>query len=128
PSAECECGRARETIKHFLFECPQWTEQRTKLRQALGERWADLPFTLGGWSGRFHTGTRQPIDGPKSKWKPDIKVIRAVIKFVQATQRFRPKASIPEEERAAEEREEGQGGAEQREENEERETDNQERT
>jgi hypothetical protein len=47
---------------------------------------------------------------------------------VQATQRFRPKASIPEDERAAEEREEGQGGAEQREKNEERKADNQERT
>lgn len=111
PSAECECGNERETIKHFLLECPQWTEQRTELRHVLGERWADLPYTLGGWSGRFQAGSNQPIDGPKNKWKPNVKVIRTVIKFVQATGRFRTQAVMPKEERVVEERTEEQAEA-----------------
>ena len=127
PSADCECGRTRETVKHFLFECTQWSAQRTKLREVMGGRWADLPYALGGWSGRHKTDSDQPMDGPREKWEVDIKVIRAVIKFVQATQRFRPKATIPEDVRTTEEMEEERVEANGEVEREESETGNQER-
>ena len=25
-SEKCQCGKDRETVEHFLFECPQWKE------------------------------------------------------------------------------------------------------
>ena len=41
--ARCEC-RAEQEIVHFLFQCPQWAEQRTLLHQALGNRGSDPAF------------------------------------------------------------------------------------
>lgn len=86
-SARCECGAEEEMVQHFLLQCPQWAEQRIPLQQALGERGADLAYALGGWSGRMDR-TRKYIDGEKGKWKPNTAVLKAVIKFVKATQRL----------------------------------------
>jgi len=42
--ALCECKEAEETVRHFLFKCPRWREQRAILnglktvKEALGER------------------------------------------------------------------------------------------
>ena len=42
--ALCECKKAEETVRHFLFKCPRWNEQRAILnglktiKEALGER------------------------------------------------------------------------------------------
>ena len=56
----------------------------------MGDRWADLSYALGGWSGRQDPNTRKPIDGRKSRWKPNIGVLKAVVQFVKATGRLQP--------------------------------------
>ena len=38
-SGECECGSGHEeTVRHFLFECRRWTEQRKPLLEVAGNR------------------------------------------------------------------------------------------
>ena len=77
PSEQCACGRAKETVKHFLLQCPQWDEQRKELRACTSTRWDDLSYRLGG---------KSASDGPT--WKPNIGAIRATIQFTLATGRF----------------------------------------
>jgi hypothetical protein len=43
------------------------------------------------------------VDGPCEKWKPDLKVIKAMIQFVMKTGRFQPKATVAEAESEDEE-------------------------
>ncbi|RFU26788.1 hypothetical protein B7463_g9554, partial [Scytalidium lignicola] len=93
-SARCQCGVEEETVRHFVFQCPQWTEQRQALREILGERMGDLSYALGGWSGRINRRTRKQIDGSKEKWKPNINAIKAVIQFVKATGRFQSQMAV----------------------------------
>jgi hypothetical protein len=57
-------------------------------------RWTDLSYALGGWSGRRDHRTQRELDGPKEEWKPNMAVLKAVIKFVKATQRFIPTARV----------------------------------
>ena len=43
----CEaCGGDDETVAHFLFDCPQWEPERSRLRQAAGRRWRDRAHLL----------------------------------------------------------------------------------
>jgi len=77
PSEQCACGQAKETVKHFLLQCPQWDEQRKELRACTSTRWNDLSYRLGG---------KSASDGPK--WKPNMGAIRATIQFTLATGRF----------------------------------------
>lgn len=51
----------------------------------------DQAYALGAWSGRLNT-RRTLIDGPKESWKPNLKVIKAVIHFATTTGRLVPKA------------------------------------
>jgi hypothetical protein len=44
----------------------------------------------------MNRGTGKLVDRPKEKWKPDIKIIKVVIQFVKATERFQPRATIVE--------------------------------
>jgi len=37
------------------------------------------------------------VDGPREKWKPNLKIIKAMIQFVMKTGRFQAKAVIPED-------------------------------
>jgi hypothetical protein len=67
-SAACECGARRESIEHFLFHCPKWRIERQSLQQTMEDRWGDLAYALGGWSGRTDRETGKPIDGPKKRW------------------------------------------------------------
>jgi hypothetical protein len=32
----CECGYGKETVEHFLLQCPKYTEQRRRLRREVG--------------------------------------------------------------------------------------------
>ena len=90
-SAACESGMGEETVAHFLFLCSRWVNERQDLRHILQDRWADLSYTLGGWSSRKDTINGKLIDGRKDQWKPNTTVLRAVIQFVKATQRLQPK-------------------------------------
>ena len=85
-TADCECG-ARETVSHYLLDCPRWSSPREKLKKEAGRRWGDLPYMVGGWSDR-RTPNGELIDGPMEKWKPDHRIVAATLEFVRATGRL----------------------------------------
>jgi hypothetical protein len=66
------------------------------------DRWGDLAYALGGWSGRKDRGMDRFVDGPSERWKPSMKVLKAVIQYVKATRRFQPRAVMAEETEGAE--------------------------
>ena len=37
-SPACQCGATAETVKHYFFECPLYTNQRDSLFENLGRR------------------------------------------------------------------------------------------
>lgn len=76
-SEQCACGHASETVEHFLFQCPQWNEQREELRASTSTRWNNLSLLLGG---------KSASDGVK--WQPHVSAVRATIRFTLATGRF----------------------------------------
>ena len=86
PTEICDCGQ-KETVKHFLIECPRWDAERQALKNAAGARWTDLSFLLGGWSdGKNPDGSF--IDGPRDEWKPRWTVVKATIAFARSTRRL----------------------------------------
>jgi ribonuclease HI len=86
-SNQCDCGQGIETIRHFLFDCQKWYNDRNQLRQIAGPRWGDLSYMLGGWSDLRDFSGRL-VDGRKDHWKPNCTVIKAVISFVKKTGRI----------------------------------------
>jgi ribonuclease HI len=87
-TAECQCGEGEESIQHVLLHCPTWAAARAELQVAAGERWGDVSYLLGGWGQKKHWETGEPLDGPKEKWKPDLKVVKQTIRFLQHTGRL----------------------------------------
>ncbi|KAJ3453213.1 hypothetical protein MRS44_018868 [Fusarium solani] len=73
----CECGRAPETVEHFLFRCTRWETEREVMRQAGQSMMGNLSYFLGG---------KSASDGPK--WTPNLKAVRAAVKFAMATGRL----------------------------------------
>jgi hypothetical protein len=90
PTELCPCGQP-ETIEHFLIECPNWTQQRQQLKQEAGTRWKELSYILGGWN-ETKLPDGQYADGPREKWKPNVKVVKATIAFALETRRLEPEA------------------------------------
>jgi hypothetical protein len=76
-SDSCACGRATETVEHFLFRCVRWTALREDMLQCRVTRRGNLSFYPGG---------KAPSD-PK-EWSPDMKAVRARIKYAIATGRL----------------------------------------
>jgi hypothetical protein len=81
----CVCERAKETIKHFLFRCTRWEQQRTTymLEQSDRQR-GNLSFHLGGKSA-----------SDKDKWSPNMNAVRATIKYAMATGRLDTETAFP---------------------------------
>lgn len=73
----------------MLLDCRKWRVERQELRQALKDksRWGDVPYLLGGWSGRKDL-TGKYVDGEVSAWKPDLGAVRAAIDFAKKVGRF----------------------------------------
>lgn len=75
------CGVERETVQHFLLQCVQWNEQRRALIDAAGSNYGSLSYMLGG--------KPESVDGTDGQnrrtWKPDIKVVKAVVAFAVGT-------------------------------------------
>jgi hypothetical protein len=86
--AKCGCGDDDETIKHILLVCPRSADKRGELRAATGDRSGDIPYLLGGWGSKKDVRTGQLSDGPKEKWKPDLAVVKATIRFLEKTGRL----------------------------------------
>jgi ribonuclease HI len=59
------CIGRRETVFHFLLECPQYAKERHKLRQKFGRRASQIPFLLA-----------------------DKEAIKDTVAFIIATRRF----------------------------------------
>ena len=77
PSDQCDCGEARETVEHFLFRCRRWTSHRTEMLQCTEVHRSNISFYLGG---------KSPSDD--NNWTPDMKAVRATIRFAIATGRL----------------------------------------
>lgn len=77
PSDTCDCGRARETVEHFLFRCQKWTTYRTEMLQCTDTRRGNISFYLGG---------KSPSDD--QNWTPNLEAVRATIRFALATGRL----------------------------------------
>jgi len=87
-SDKCECDNTTiENVRHFLFECPRWTNQRQSLREAAGNRWGDLSFFLGGRSDQRLPSGRY-LDGPPSAWKPNLEMVKKTVEFARSTGRL----------------------------------------
>jgi len=76
----CACGHASETVEHFLLRCARWTALREDMLQCSMTRRGSLSFYLGG---------KVPSDS--KHWSPDMKAVRATIKYALATGRLEPK-------------------------------------
>jgi hypothetical protein len=87
-------GNDEETIRYLILSCPRWMDERRELRETVGERSGDVPYLLGGWDTRKGVRTGQLLDGPKEKWKADIEVVKATIRFLEKTGRltYQPEA------------------------------------
>jgi ribonuclease HI len=76
-SDQCACGHARETVEHFLLRCVRWTALREGMLQCTTTRRGSLSFYLGG---------KAPSES--KQWSPDMKAVRAAIKYAMATGRL----------------------------------------
>jgi hypothetical protein len=83
----CACGEDTESVRHFLFQCTRWDHLRNDMIQAMGDRFGDLSFALGGRSDQFGTDGK-PVDGDPSRWKPNVEVVRAALRFARNTGRL----------------------------------------
>jgi len=92
--AKCSCRNDEETIRHLILSCPRWTDGSIELRETVGARSGDVSYLLGGWGSRKDVRTGQLLDGPKEKWKSDIEVVKATIRFLEKTGRltYQPEA------------------------------------
>lgn len=70
----CACGRARETVEHFLFTCSKWTEQRKMMLECTMMQNGNISYHLGG-------KTRSD----KHDWEPDTRAVRPTIEFAIAS-------------------------------------------
>jgi hypothetical protein len=84
---QCDCGAAKETVKHFLFLCARWDHLRARLLQQIGTRIGDISFCLGGRS--------KNLELDPSPWKPDMNAVRAAIRYAMATERLLADEQLP---------------------------------
>jgi ribonuclease HI len=77
PTDQCACGHVRETVDHFLFRCTKWTTFRTEMLQVTAIHRSNISFYLGG---KTRTDDKS--------WTPDMKAVRATIRFALATGRL----------------------------------------
>ena len=77
----CKHCQQIESIPHLLFTCRKWEQHRADMRAEHGNRYGELSYALGGYNNVSR-------DGEQAKWKPDLKAVKATIKFVLATKRL----------------------------------------
>jgi hypothetical protein len=71
-----------------LYECLLLSEERQKAVDKVGPRWRDISYILGGWNPWVNPQTKQPVDGPREKWKANIPVVKTVLDFLYKSGRF----------------------------------------
>jgi hypothetical protein len=80
---KCVCG-AVETVVHILVDCPVLRELRWELRKKVGDAFRSIATLLGG---------RCNGQGQVGNGGIDRNVIRAVLEFADASQRFKSRTS-----------------------------------
>ena len=78
-SEKCSYCSQKETVTHFLFQCPHWQQDREQMRTISEGRWGDISYYLGGKSAQKDTN---------EEWKPNIVAIKATIRFAITTRRL----------------------------------------
>jgi hypothetical protein len=86
-SPACECGERVETVRHFLLHCRRYQDLRSEMIEEAQDRYGDMSYMLGGRS-RNRRPDGSWIDGPVAKWIPNLKIVRAVIRYAMATGRL----------------------------------------
>ena len=88
----CSCRRELESVDHFLFRCPLWSNQRHNICRLAtkSNKWGNLSFALGDLSGKTK-------DGNRSKWRPSLEMVAATVKFTLETKRLAEEQNRPEE-------------------------------
>lgn len=76
-SEQCMCGRAEESVEHFLFRCSVWDTQRRGMLERTDAGRGNLSTCLGG---------KHAADS--NKWKPDLEAVKATVQFAMATGRL----------------------------------------
>ena len=79
---KCACG-AVETVVHVLVDCPLLREARQELRLKVGDAFGSIATLLGGRNGQ----------GQVNKGSSDRNVVKAVLEFADASQRFTSRTS-----------------------------------
>jgi hypothetical protein len=86
PSPE---SRREEKFIRILIPNDRYDQLRGGMIREGGERYGDLSYMLGGRSSyQNHDGSS--LDGLIEKWKPNLSVVRTVIKFALKTGRLGP--------------------------------------
>ena len=82
-SDQCECGAAKETVRHFLFRCTKWDSLRRKWEPENRSKRGNLAWALGG---------KEASD--TERWKPNVEAVRRTVRFAIETGRLQAR---PEE-------------------------------
>ena len=91
----CECGEGVETVRHFLLHCRRFQGLRSGMISEANERYGDMSYMLGGRS-RSRRGDGTWLDGPATTWKPNLGVVRAVIRYALSTRRLSTEQRVEE--------------------------------
>jgi hypothetical protein len=86
--AKCSCENDEETIRYLILSFPMWMDARSELNETVGDRLGEVPYLLGEWRSRKDVRTEQLLGGPKEKWKPDMEVVKATLRFLEKTGRL----------------------------------------
>jgi hypothetical protein len=68
----CACGEESKSVRYFFFQCRRCDQLRSDMIQAMGDRFADLEFALGGRWGQVGTDGK-PVEVYLSRCKPNLK-------------------------------------------------------
>lgn len=77
-SALCACNASSEIVRHFLFTCNRWNEERRSLLAKWPRKMGNTSLFLGG---------RAPTE-EASGWKPNLTAVEAMLAYVKATARL----------------------------------------
>ncbi|KAF2195831.1 hypothetical protein K469DRAFT_543471, partial [Zopfia rhizophila CBS 207.26] len=83
----CGCGQAKEDTRHFLLHCQRYQHLYEDMIREGKEHYGDLSYMLGGRSSYINPNRSSP-DGLIEKWKPNVTMVRTVIKYALKTERL----------------------------------------
>ena len=78
-SPSCTCGEQRETVEHFLFQCPSWNHIRNEVLIVNRKAAGPLALALGGYKRENYQ-----LQKTNEKWKPPMDVVKATIVAAQS--------------------------------------------